>query len=109
MAPEPPAEHAAQLPRNTQMHSGADPSIPAEVTVFESGVWVWVWVWMCDHDPGIEPEDQDRVFERFRAGVEAASHVLGLPPARRIARARGGDRRLDPSISDGADFTLTLC
>ncbi|HET9104670.1 MAG TPA: HAMP domain-containing sensor histidine kinase [Solirubrobacteraceae bacterium] len=48
-----------------------------------------------DHGPGIEADERERVFERFHRGRAAGSAVrgsgLGLPIARELARAWGGD------------------
>jgi signal transduction histidine kinase len=66
---------------------------------------------VTDHGPGIPAEQQDQVFERFwRARPDAQGTGLGLPIARQIAQAHGGDLTvLSPGPDgDGSAFTLTL-
>jgi signal transduction histidine kinase len=47
---------------------------------------------VSDHGPGIAPDEHDRVFERsWRADSSVVGAGLGLPIARQIARAHGGD------------------
>jgi signal transduction histidine kinase len=66
-----------------------------------------------DHGPGISVEDARRLFRPFsKSAREAANSApgvgLGLALSRRLARAMGGDLRLDPAAGDGACFTLSL-
>jgi signal transduction histidine kinase len=66
-------------------------------------------VTVSDQGPGIEPGDQQRIFERFeRADSKGAGTGLGLAISRRLARSMGGDVTLDSAPGDGARFTLTL-
>ena len=65
-------------------------------------------VTVSDQGPGIDPSDQQRIFERFeRAGKEGGTG-LGLAISRRLARSMGGDVTLDSTPDAGAHFTLTL-
>lgn len=59
-----------------------------------------------DNGPGIAPDAQDLVFEPFHSGRTNGTG-LGLPVARAVARAHGGDLVLDPQ-PPGACFVLTL-
>ncbi len=65
-----------------------------------------------DAGPGIPPPDRERVFDPFFRGGEARGSFdgvgLGLPILRRLARAHGGDVRLDESVLGGARFELSL-
>jgi two-component system OmpR family sensor kinase len=65
-----------------------------------------------DAGPGVPPSDRERVFDPFYRGGEARSSFdgvgLGLPILRRVARAHGGDVRLDQSTLGGARFELSL-
>lgn len=66
-------------------------------------------VTVADEGPGIEPADQQRIFERFeRVQTEAAGTGLGLAISRRLARSMGGDVTLESAPGQGARFTLTL-
>lgn len=66
-------------------------------------------VHVVDQGPGIEPDDQQRIFERFeRARDGQGGTGLGLAIARRLARAMGGDILLESAPGDGARFSLVL-
>jgi signal transduction histidine kinase len=66
-------------------------------------------VTVSDEGPGIEPADQQRIFERFeRADQKTAGTGLGLAISRRLARSMGGDVTLESAPGDGARFTLPL-
>ncbi|HEX8840771.1 MAG TPA: HAMP domain-containing sensor histidine kinase, partial [Sphingomicrobium sp.] len=66
-------------------------------------------VTISDQGPGIDPSDQQRIFERFeRAGTDASGTGLGLAISRRLARSMGGDVTLESAPGAGAHFTLTL-
>ncbi len=68
---------------------------------------------VADEGPGVPPEDQVRVFERFYRADESRSRSggggagLGLAIATEIARAHGGTLELVPTET-GATFRLTL-
>jgi signal transduction histidine kinase len=72
----------------------------------------WVWMSVEDEGPGIAPEDQDRVFQRFWRGEAAGrSEVrsgLGLTIVRQIAQAHGGAVKLASEVGRGAAFALWL-
>ena len=66
-------------------------------------------VTISDEGPGIDPADQQRIFERFeRADQKRAGTGLGLAISRRLARSMGGDVTLESAPAEGARFTLTL-
>jgi signal transduction histidine kinase len=66
-------------------------------------------VTVSDEGPGIDPADQQRIFERFeRADQKSVSTGLGLAISRRLARSMGGDVTLESAPGEGARFTLTL-
>jgi signal transduction histidine kinase len=86
---------------------GDDRRIRIEVRCAERGLSVRV----RDFGPGIA--ETRRLFRPFsRPAHEAAGSApgvgLGLALSRRLARAMGGDLRLDPSVQDGACFELRL-
>ena len=64
---------------------------------------------VTDQGPGIAPEDQERIFERFERakGAEGGSG-LGLAIARRLAHSMGGDITLESELGQGARFTISL-
>lgn len=66
-----------------------------------------------DHGPGIPPSELDRVFEPFHRGEpsrnrETGGVGLGLPIARNIMRAHGGDVTIANRPSGGVKATVTL-
>jgi hypothetical protein len=66
-----------------------------------------------DDGPGIPPGDLERVFEPFHRGEpsrnrETGGVGLGLPIARNIMRAHGGDVVLTNRPTGGAKATVTL-
>ncbi len=66
-----------------------------------------------DHGPGIVAADLDRVFEPFHRGEpsrnrETGGVGLGLPIARNIMRAHGGDVTITNRPSGGVKATVTL-
>jgi signal transduction histidine kinase len=67
------------------------------------------FVHVADQGPGIDPADQDRIFEAYQKGSDAGEGSgLGLAIARRLARAMGGDVRLESAPGSGSRFTLVL-
>ncbi|WP_433478923.1 ATP-binding protein [Spirillospora sp. CA-142024] len=65
---------------------------------------------VTDTGAGITPADRQRVFEEFYRvpGSQARGTGLGLPYARRLARALGGDLFLDSVVGRGTTVTLRL-
>jgi signal transduction histidine kinase len=67
-----------------------------------------------DHGPGLAPDVRERLFVPFARSAEAAAGNapgvgLGLALCRRLARAQGGDLRLDePADGSGVEVVLTL-
>jgi two-component system, OmpR family, sensor kinase len=66
---------------------------------------------VADDGPGVEPAERERIFGRFTRGSAAenapAGAGLGLPIARGLARAMGGDLEA-VAAPRGARFVLTL-
>lgn len=81
----------------------------ASVTVsFERGT-DGARVHVADRGRGVDPADQQRIFERFeQASASEGGTGLGLAISRRLARAMGGDITLESAPGDGARFTLLL-
>lgn len=68
-----------------------------------------VFVHVADEGPGIDPGDQERIFEPFeQANGGNGGSGLGLAISSRLARGMGGDIRLDSRPGEGARFTLVL-
>lgn len=76
-------------------------------------------VHVADRGPGIDPADQQRIFERFqrvqtgggtleRVQTSEEGAGLGLAISRRLAREMGGDVTLESALGKGARFTLSL-
>ena len=66
---------------------------------------------VADEGPGLEPEEVQRIFERFERGRRAdqtRGFGLGLWVARRVAQLHGGDVRVDSTSGQGTRFTLVL-
>lgn len=82
----------------------SDVRILAEV--YDQGACVMV----IDQGPGIGADSQERIFEKFeRLGRDdAGGSGLGLYISRRLARAMGGDIRVESAPGEGASFILTL-
>ena len=73
----------------------------------------WIWLAVDDQGPGIAPDDQDRIFQRFwrgdaeRAGGEKRSG-LGLTIVRQIVEAHGGEVKLVSVLGHGSTFAIWL-
>ncbi|WP_270937776.1 sensor histidine kinase [Falsiroseomonas oryzae] len=89
----------------------SEPGGEVSVTLEEQDSSVRLTV--ADHGAGIPPDEIDRVFDRFYRGDGAADrHAggsgLGLPLARAIARAHGGDVMLESRPGEGTIARLLL-
>ena len=68
----------------------------------------WVSVAVCDEGPGIAPEDQARVFDRFwRADRSRPGGGLGLGIVKQTVESHGGTVLL--SSAPGAGSTFSVC
>jgi len=68
-------------------------------------------LWVRDEGAGIAPEDQQRIFERFRRGANssrAEGSGLGLPIVSAIAAAHGGRVELASAPGRGSTFTIVI-
>jgi signal transduction histidine kinase len=86
-------------------HAGTEPTRGASSAAY--GV-----VEVCNDGAPIPEGDRERIFERFVRLDEARARDtggtgLGLPIARKLARAHGGDLRVSPD-GEGTCFVLTV-
>lgn len=67
-------------------------------------------VTVADEGPGLDPAQQERIFDMFerlgRSGDGGSG--LGLYISRRLARAMGGDLTVESAAGEGARFTLEV-
>ena len=75
----------------------------------------WAFVAVRDEGPGVDPDDQDRVFDRFwrgsadrDAGHRAGGTGLGLAIVRQVVESHGGSVALHSRPGSGATFVLWL-
>ena len=66
-----------------------------------------------DDGPGIAPEHQEAIFERYKQvgpcpGLARDGHGLGLAVSRILARSMGGDIVVESQLGQGAVFRLVL-
>ncbi|MBA2635360.1 MAG: HAMP domain-containing histidine kinase [Sphingomonas sp.] len=81
----------------------------ATVTISFEASGRYSTVHVADDGPGIDPADQQRIFERFEQGTtHGPGSGLGLAIARRLARAMGGDIQLESRPGMGSRFSLVL-
>lgn len=94
---------------NAVRHSPDGGSIRVTLAPREGGVEIAVE----DEGPGVPASDRTRIFEPFfrsdGARADASGSGLGLPIAREIARAHGGDVVLDDAGERGARFVASVC
>lgn len=68
---------------------------------------------VTDNGPGIPESDRERIFDHFQQVTKGDSRVsqgvgLGLPIARKLVRAMGGDLWYEPRFPTGSRFSFTL-
>ncbi len=62
---------------------------------------------ICDNGPGINEQDAEQIFDRYRRGTHSKKGAgLGLYVARQIARAHSGDLQLHSSSPEGSCFVF---
>jgi signal transduction histidine kinase len=105
------AERLRQLSRNLLDNASMHAAGHIWVEVFAEGETAVML--FSDDGPGIAEDDRERVFERFvrlddARGRNGGGTGLGLPVARAIARAHGGDVRAVAPRHGGATFEVRL-
>jgi signal transduction histidine kinase len=89
-------------------------SPPGEEIVLATGRYGgWAWLAVRDHGPGIAPEHQERVFDRFWRGPDATrgrdrGTGLGLAIVRQVVESHGGGVAVHSAQGAGATFVLWL-
>jgi Na+/proline symporter/nitrogen-specific signal transduction histidine kinase len=83
--------------------------VAVELAVEDGGVRVDV----SDNGPGIDPENQEVIFDRFRHGGQTLTERppgtgLGLPISREIIRQLGGELWVDSAPGEGSTFSFVL-
>jgi signal transduction histidine kinase len=92
---------------NAIKYSPADEAVSVRLETVNSSVQLLI----TDRGPGIAPEDQSLIFEKFgrvSAGNTQPGTGLGLFIARSIAEAHGGTLAVRSALGRGATFVLTL-
>jgi len=85
------------------------PGSPIEVAVLGEGDHAVVEV--TDHGPGLTPEEQEHVFDRFYRGSsrgKTEGFGLGLAISKRVVERAGGTITLRSAPGEGCRFTISL-
>jgi signal transduction histidine kinase len=94
---------------NALKYSDASTTVTLEVHAAGPG---GIAISVIDHGIGIDDADRERVFEPFYRTTQGARSAegagLGLPIARRLVDALGGDIRAEPTPGGGTTFRVTL-
>jgi two-component system OmpR family sensor kinase len=96
-----------QLAQNAVQHTDED----AEISLGSAVVPGEARFWVRDNGPGIPPDEQERIFERFVRGSDGhrrAGAGLGLAIVRAIATAHNGRVELDSRPAHGATLTIVV-
>jgi signal transduction histidine kinase len=85
----------------------------AEIVIATGRDGGWAWLAVRDHGPGISPEHQERVFDRFWRGPDGTRRRdrgtgLGLAIVRQVVESHGGTVALHSVSGAGATFVLWL-
>lgn len=96
------------LARNAVQHTPPD----ADVAIGSAWDRGNLRLWVRDTGAGIDPAEQERIFERFARGRPGRRRSdgagLGLAIVRSVAEAHGGRVHLDSRPGHGATFTIVL-
>ena len=100
-----------QLADNAVKYSTAGAPIVIATAVSGTGTVSWLNLSVRDSGPGIPPEAQERIFERFSRlessrGTEGTG--LGLSIVSAIAAAHGGSALLSSAPGQGSTFTIRI-
>ncbi len=103
-------DHLARMLRNLTDNAARHARRRVAVSLRATGATAVIEV--ADDGPGVDADDRERVFERFvrldqSRARDSGGTGLGLPIARQIARAHGGDLTLDDH-AQGARFVVAI-
>ncbi|HTK02816.1 MAG TPA: HAMP domain-containing sensor histidine kinase [Bordetella sp.] len=99
------------LIHNAVKYSPADQPISIQVGTLTAPGERTAWITVADHGPGIEKEDQARIFDphfRRAAHRETKGLGLGLYLVRKICERQGGTLTVESEPGKGARFTIAL-
>ena len=102
-----------EILENAVTFTPSDGQVTVEAGTAETEDGPWVTITVQDTGPGISPEEQERVFDRFFRGRLADSgHIpgtgLGLSIAQEIVRAHGGQVTVESELDAGSTFIIWL-
>jgi two-component system sensor histidine kinase BaeS len=89
---------------NALRHTPAEGVISVEVQARPQRMLIRV----RDSGSGIAPEELPRLFERFQKGSGSRGSGLGLPIARKLVLAHGGDIGIESAPGQGTEVTVSL-
>lgn len=95
-----------QLAENAVRHAGSKQPI-AIGSAFADG---HARIWVRDQGPGIDPDEQRRLFDRFTRGRgdDRSGAGLGLAIVKAIAESHGGRVEVESRPGKGATFTIVV-
>ncbi|MGX2997705.1 ATP-binding protein [Streptomyces sp. JNUCC 64] len=98
-----------QLAQNAVQHTVAGQQVTLGSRIVDGRVELFV----ADTGPGVQPQDAEIIFERFRRGTarrgaRSTGAGLGLSIVRAIAEGHGGRVGLRPTEGGGATFVLSF-
>jgi two-component system, OmpR family, sensor kinase len=102
----------ANLMSNALTHTPAGTPIEVRAGTRELHGGTWALIEVADHGPGLDPDQAERVFERFYRADPARSHEggsgLGLAIVAALAAVHGGSAEVDTEPGRGATFRVLL-
>jgi signal transduction histidine kinase len=95
-----------QLAENAVRHAGTERPIAIGSALADGEARIWV----RDRGPGIDRDDQERLFDRFARGRrgDRQGAGLGLAIVKAIAEGHGGRVEVDSVPGAGATFTIVI-
>jgi PAS domain S-box-containing protein len=102
-----------EIVENAIIFTPAGGQVTVDVETIEDEGWSWVTITVRDTGPGISPDEQERVFDRFfRGSLAESGHIpgagLGLSITQEIVRAHGGRVTVESELGRGSAFRLWL-